>query len=90
MEAFMYNQYEDEVKIEKRSALRQLDDLIETAEDLRREIENAEEVENPMSEFENNSLKMWKMQVLEGLPNGSSLKMRQDVEEFLDNIKIVY
>lgn len=90
MEAFMYNQYEDEVKIEKRSALRQLDELIETAEDLRREIENAEEVENPMTEFENSSLKMWKMQVLEGLPNGASLKMRQDVEEFLDKIKIVY
>lgn len=88
----MYNQYEDEdeVKIEKRSALSQLDDLIEMAEDLRREIENAEEVENQMSEFRTDNLSMWKMQVLEGLPNGASLKMRQDVKEFLDGIKIVY
>lgn len=90
MEAFMYNQYEDEVKIEKRSALRQLDDIIETAEDLRREIENSEEVRDPLSEFRTDNLSMWKMQVLEGLPNGASLKMRQDVEEFLDKIKIVY
>lgn len=86
----MYNLYEDEVKIKKRSTMRQLDDLIETAEDLRREIKNAEEVTNPMAEFETGSLNMWKMQVLEGLPNGASLKMRQDVEEFLDKIQIVY
>lgn len=90
MEAFMYNSYEDEVRIKKRGALRQLDELIETAEDLRGEIENAEAVTNLMAEFENSRLKMWKMQVLEGLPNGASLKMRQDVEEFLDKISIRY
>lgn len=86
----MYNSYEDEVRIEKRSALRQLDDLIETAEDLRREIENAVSVTDPLSEIRTDNLKMWKSQVIEGLPHGASLKMRQDVEEFLDKIKNVY
>lgn len=86
---FMYNSYE-EVRIEKRSALRTLDDLIETAEDLRREIENSSSVTNPLSEIETDNLKVWKWHVLEGLPHGASLKMRQDVEEFLDKIKTIY
>ena len=86
----MHNSYEDEVRIEKRSAIRQLDDLIEAAEDLRREIENAESVEDPMSELRTDDLKMWKTRVIEGLPKGASLKMRLDVEEFLDKINYVY
>jgi hypothetical protein len=86
----MYNSYEEEVRIEKRSALRSLDDLIETAEYLRREIENAVSVTNPLSEIETDNLKVWKWHVLEGLPHGASLKMRQDVEEFLDKIKTIY
>ena len=86
----MYNSYEDEVLIEKRSALRQLDDLIETAEDLRREIENAMSPSDPLSEIGTDNLALWKYHVLEELPQGASLKMRQDVEDFLDKIKNVY
>lgn len=86
----MYNSHEEEVRIDKRSTLRSLDDLIETAEDLKREIENAVSVENPLSAIETDNLKVWKWHVLEELPRGASLKMRQDVEEFLDKIKNIY
>lgn len=36
------------------------------------------------------TLDEWKSKVIGSLPNGASLKMRMDIEEFLDGIKNVY
>lgn len=36
------------------------------------------------------TLDEWKTKVLAILPNGTSLKMRMDVEKFLDSIKNIY
>ena len=36
------------------------------------------------------TLDEWKSKVIGSLPNGASIKMRMDVEEFLDGIKNIY
>ena len=36
------------------------------------------------------TLDEWKSKVIGSLPNGASIKMRMDIEEFLDGIKNVY
>ena len=36
------------------------------------------------------TLDQWKTKVLAILPNGASMKMRIDIEEFLDGIKNIY
>lgn len=36
------------------------------------------------------TLDEWKTKVLAVLPNGTSLKMRMDIEKFLDSIKNIY
>ena len=36
------------------------------------------------------TLDEWKSKVIDSLPNGASIKMRMDVEEFLDGIKNIY
>ena len=36
------------------------------------------------------TLAEWKSKVIGGLPKGASMKMRMDIEEFLDGIKNIY
>lgn len=78
----------------KEDVLDMLDSFSYDIEHFRNELEDGtliEEDNDPEVKYiQAATLDEWKTKVLAVLPNGVSLKMRMDIEKFLDSIKNIY
>ena len=78
----------------KDDILDMLDSFSYDIKDFRNELDDGtlieEDNDSEVKYIQTATLDDWKTKVLAILPNGASLNMRMDIEEFLDGIKNVY
>ena len=78
----------------KEDILDMLDSFSYDIEHFRNELDDGmliEEDDDPEVKYiQAATLDEWKSKVIGSLPNGASMKMRIDIEEFLDGIKNIY
>lgn len=78
----------------KDDILDMLDSFSYDIKDFRNELDDGtlieEDNDSEVKYIQTATLDEWKTKVLAILPNGASLNMRMDIEEFLDGIKNVY
>ena len=78
----------------KDDILDMLDSFSYDIKDFRNELDDGtlieEDNDSEVKYIQTATLDEWKTKILAILPNGASLNMRMDIEEFLDGIKNVY
>lgn len=67
--------------------LKRIQGVVDTINDIAFDLDNAEVMVDYVPDTD---LEEWKENVIKSLPDGASLKMREDVEEWLDSIKGIY
>lgn len=75
------------IVMDKQELIDRVNGAISELESIADDLNNADSVVDYVPE---NNLEQWKENVLGSLPEDSSLKMREDVEAFLDTIKWIY
>lgn len=75
------------IVMDKQELIDRVNGAISELESIADDLNNADSVVDYVPE---NNLEQWKENVLNSLPEDSSLKMREDVEAFLDTIKGIY
>lgn len=78
----------------KEDILNMLDSFSYDIERFRDELDDGtlieEDNDSEVKYIQTATLDEWKSKVIGSLPNGASLNMRMDIEEFLDGIKNIY
>lgn len=78
---------EEYIVMDKQELIDRVNGAIRELESIADDLNDADSV---VDYIPDNNLEQWKENVLNSLPEDSSLKMREDVEAFLDTIKGIY